>query len=97
MVMEVQPKLNAGGFWMNAVRNTLGDWLSPKNGETSGFVASIETKIEDTVCGYWNKATGNAQKVLTKLNSEKQSQTVASSTTAIPAIAGTTAVFPTGK
>lgn len=91
MVMEVQPKLNAGGFWMDAVRNTLGDWLSPKN--NSGFIGGIEKQIADKVCGYWNKATGNAENVLTKLNGEKQTQSAETT----QSTAGTTAVFPTGK
>ena len=90
--MEVNQKTGTGGFWMDAVRNTLGDWLSK-----AGFVQDIEKQIEDKVCGYWNKATGNAKNVLTKLKGEKQEQTATSSTTATPAIAGTTAVFPTGK
>jgi hypothetical protein len=67
--MEIQAGTGTGGFWMDAVRNTIGDWVSPKN--DSGFVGSIEKKIEDTICGYWNKATGNASNVLSKLKGEK--------------------------
>ena len=72
--MQVQAGTGTGGFWMDAVRNTLGDWISPKNGETTGFVASIETKIENVVCSYWNKATGNASNVLSKLKGEESAQ-----------------------
>ena len=73
-----------GGFWMDAVRNTLGDWLSPEN--DSGFVGGLEKKIEDKICGYWNKATGNAKNVLTKLKGEesKQPQVATTSPTTAP-------------
>ena len=68
--IQAQQSTGYGGFWMDAVRNTLGDWLSPKN--NSGFVGGIEKQIEDKICGYWNQATGNAKNVLTKINGEKQ-------------------------
>jgi hypothetical protein len=71
VVKEVQVGTGTGGFWMDAVRNTLGDWLSPKPGDTTGFVGSIEKEIETVVCGYWNKATGNATNLLTKLKGEE--------------------------
>ena len=74
VVKEVQVGTGTGGFWMDAVRNTLGDWISPKPGETTGFVAGIESKIENVVCGYWNKATGNASNVLSKLKGEKSAE-----------------------
>jgi len=82
--MQVQQSTGKGGFWMDAVRNTLGDWLSPKN--DSGFVGGIEKKIEDKICGYWNKATGNAKNVLTKLKGEesKQPQVTTTSPTTAP-------------
>jgi len=105
--MQVQQSTGTGGFWMDAVRNTLGAWLSPKNGDETGFVGGIEKQIEDKVCGFWNKATGNAKNVLTKLNGEKQAQGAttntqttpppAGTTATTPPPAGTTAVFPTGK
>jgi hypothetical protein len=94
-IMQVQQSTGTGGFWMDAVRNTLGDWLSPKN--DSGFVGGIEKQIEDKICGYWNKATGNAKNVLTKLNGEKQAQSTQTATQTTSPSAGTTAVFPTGK
>lgn len=68
--IQAQQSTGTGGFWMDAVRNTLGDWLSPKN--DSGFVGGIEKQLEDKICGYWNQATGNAKNVLTKINGEKQ-------------------------
>ena len=82
--MQVQQSTGKGGFWMDAVRNTLGDWLSPEN--DSGFVGGIEKKIEDKICGYWNKATGNAKNVLTKLKGEesKQPQVATTSPTTAP-------------
>lgn len=82
--MQVIQSTGKGGFWMDAVRNTLGDWLSPKN--DSGFVGGIEKKIEDKICGYWNKATGNAKNVLTKLKGEesKQLQVATTSPTTAP-------------
>jgi hypothetical protein len=90
---QVQQSTGTGGFWMDAVRNTLFNYLTPKIGDNSGFVGGIEKEIEDKICGYWNKATGNAKNVLTKLNSEKQAQSTETTTPS----AGTTAVFPTGK
>jgi hypothetical protein len=92
-LMQVQQSTNSGGFWMDAVRNSLFNFLTPKIGDNSGFVGSLEKQLGDKVCSYWNKATGNAKNVLTKLNSEKESQGAEISTPS----AGTTAVFPTGK
>ena len=82
--IQAQQSTGYGGFWMDVVRNTLGDWLSPKN--DSGFVGGIEKKIEDKICGYWNKATGNAKNVLTKLKGEesKQPQVATTSPTTAP-------------
>lgn len=85
--MQVQQSTGQGGFWMDAVRNTLGDWLSPKN--DSGFVGGIEKKIEDKICGYWDKATGNAKNVLTKLKGEESKQPQVD-TTSSPTTAPTT-------
>ena len=94
---QVQQSTGTGGFWMDAVRNTLFNYLTPKIGDNSGFVGGIEKEIEDKICGYWNKATGNAKNVLTKLNSEKQAQSTETATQTTSPSAGTTAVFPTGK
>lgn len=72
--MEVSQKTGTGGFWMDALRNTLGDWISK-----SGFAQDLEKKIGDTICQYWDKATNNAKNVLSKVNSEKQKQGVETS------------------
>ena len=65
--MEVKQKLGIGGFWMDALRNTLGDWISKAD-----FAHDLEKKIGDTICQYWDKATSNAKNVLSKVNSEKE-------------------------
>lgn len=83
---QVQQSTGTGGFWMDAVRNTLFNYLTPKIGDNSGFVGGIEKEIEDKICGYWNKATGNAKNVLTKLKGEesKQPQVATTSPTTAP-------------
>jgi len=85
-LMQVQESTGTGGFWMDAVRNTLYNYLTPKPGDDSGFVGGIEKQIEDKICGYWNKATGNAKNVLTKLKGEesKQPQVATTSPTTAP-------------
>ena len=85
-LMQVQESTGTGGFWMDAVRNTLYNYLTPKPGDDSGFVGGIEKQIEDKICGYWNKATGNAKNVLTKLKGEesKQPQVTTTSPTTAP-------------
>jgi hypothetical protein len=77
VAIQVQQGTGTGGFWMDSIRNVLGDYLSK-----SGFVEGIEAKIGDTICGYWDKATGNAKNVLTKLKGEESA--------AKPEIAATT-------
>lgn len=88
-LMQVQQSTGTGGFWMDAVRNTLYNYLTPKPGDDSGFVGGIEKKIEDKICGYWDKATGNAKNVLTKLKGEESKQPQVD-TTSSPTTAPTT-------
>jgi hypothetical protein len=96
VAIQVQQGTNTGGFWMDAIRNVLGDWISH-----TGFVEGIEKQIGDKICGYWDKATGNAKNVLTKLKGEESvsKPEIAATTTATPTTpaTSTTAVFPTGK
>ena len=87
-LMQVQQSTGTGGFWMDAVRNTLYNYLTPKPGDDSGFVGGIEKQIEDKICGYWNKATGNAKNVLTKLKGEESKQPQIATT--LPTTAPTT-------
>jgi hypothetical protein len=90
VAIQIQQGTGTGGFWMDSIRNVLGDWLSK-----TGFVEGIEKQIGSTICGYWNKATGNAKNVLTKLKGEESAQS--STTPTIAPTTPTTAVFPTGK
>jgi hypothetical protein len=95
VAIQVQQGTGTGGFWMDAIRNVLGDWISH-----TGFVEGIEKKIGDTICQYWDKATGNAKNVLTKLKGEESAakpQITASTSTSEVPTTPTTAVFPTGK
>jgi hypothetical protein len=71
---------------MDAIRNTLGDWLSKAE-----FVQNVEKQIGDKICGYWNKATGNAKNVLNKLKGEESKQPQIAATTP------TTSVSPTSN
>jgi hypothetical protein len=66
VAIQVQQGTGTGGFWMDSIRNVLGDYLSK-----SGFVEGIEKQIGDTICGYWDKATGNAKNVLNKLKGDE--------------------------
>ena len=81
VAMQVQQGTGTGGFWMDSIRNVLGDYLSK-----AGFVENIEKQIGDKICGYWDKATGNAKNVLTKLKGEesKQPQIATTSPTTAP-------------
>jgi hypothetical protein len=86
VAMQVQQGTGTGGFWMDAIRNTLGDWLSKAE-----FVQNVEKQIGDKICGYWNKATGNAKNVLNKLKGEESKQPQIAATTP------TTSVSPTSN
>jgi len=81
VAIQVQQGTGTGGFWMDSIRNVLGDYLSK-----AGFVENIEKQIGDKICGYWDKATGNAKNVLTKLKGEesKQPQIATTSPTTAP-------------
>jgi len=83
VAIQVQQGTGTGGFWMDSIRNVLGDYLSK-----AGFVENIEKQIGDKICGYWNKATGNAKNVLTKLKGEESKQPQISTT--LPTTAPTT-------
>ena len=83
VAIQVQQGTGTGGFWMDSIRNVLGDYLSK-----AGFVQSIEKQIGDKICGYWDKATGNAKNVLSKLKGEESKQPQLATTT--PTTAPTT-------
>jgi len=94
VAIQVQQGTGTGGFWMDSIRNVLGDYLSQ-----AGFVQNIEKQIGDKICGYWDKATGNAKNVLTKLKGDENTSKTSTEPLALTTAptTPTTAVFPTGK
>jgi hypothetical protein len=62
-VMKGQQSIGKGSFWMDAIRNMLGD------GATKiAMVQSLENQLSNKVCEFFGKATENATKVLDKVN-----------------------------
>ena len=93
VAIQVQQGTGTGGFWMDSIRNVLGDYLSKTE-----FVQSIEKQIGDKICGYWDKATGNAKNVLSKLKGDESKQPQLATTTPTTApTTQTTAVSPTNS
>ena len=67
VVMNVsQTKEWATGFWMVALRNILGDFISGTD-----FANRLEEKLSGPICSLFGKATTNAKDVLTKIKDAK--------------------------
>ena len=67
LVMKGQQSLGKGGFWFDALRNTIGD-----AGSKLAMVENLENRLADKVCKYFGMASGNAKKVLDKVKSEDE-------------------------
>lgn len=74
LVMKGQQSLGKGGFWFDALRNTIGD-----AGSKLAMVENLENRLADKVCKYFGMASGNAKKVLDKVKSEDEPDNSSSS------------------
>jgi hypothetical protein len=66
VVMQVQQSQGLSGAGWTALRNALGTAI-----RSTEFESSIENSISSVVCSVYDKFTGNASKVLSKLKSEE--------------------------
>jgi hypothetical protein len=85
LAMEATQKMGVGGFWESAIRNAIGDM-----GTKTAMVQSVEKSLGDMICGFYDKATGNAKNLYTKMSGEEEKKK-----DELPAQIGTPPIFPT--
>lgn len=70
VVMNIsQTKEWATGFWMVALRNIIGDFISGTD-----FTNKLEEKLTGPICSLFGKATNNAKDVLGKIQDTKKTE-----------------------